>query len=123
MSALRIIREADQRAGAGLFLDAWEVLDTLPPRCRQLPAALRVRLMICTGLSRWRVGAGIAAKIAPDEAQAVREAAGRFYLAHAQAMMADQHLSGAEEAVRAFRAVWPEGEPVLQQTPGLPEVP
>lgn len=117
---MRIIREADQRAGAGLFLDAWEVLETLPPRCRQLPAALRVRLLICTGLARWRVGAAIAAKIAPDEALAVREAAGKFYLAHAQAMLADQHVSGAVEAVKACRAVWPEGETVLQQTGGLP---
>lgn len=120
MSALRIIREADQQAGAGLFLDAWEVLDTLPPRCRQLPAALRVRLLICTGLGRWRVGAGIAAKIAPDENPAVREAAGRFHLAHALFMLADQNHGGAIAALQACRAVWPEGEPLLKQTPGLP---
>ena len=45
---LRMIAEAEGYAALGLFEDAWETLETLPPRYRFLPDALAVRLMICT---------------------------------------------------------------------------
>ena len=44
--AARLINEADGLASLGLHEDAWEVLESLPPADRVLPAALAVRLMV-----------------------------------------------------------------------------
>ena len=46
----RLIDEADGLASLGLYGDAWEVLESLPPAGRVLPALLAVRLMVCLGL-------------------------------------------------------------------------
>lgn len=72
------------------------------------PAVLQVRLMVCTGLERLELGSEVARVIPPIYRLEVREAAGRFHLAHAQALCGVGDIVGARAAVAALSAVWPE---------------
>ena len=108
MTEGRIIDEADGLASLGLYGDAREVLETLPPAHRVRPAVLAVRLMICQGLARWELGAEVARYIGPGDAARQREAAGRFHLGHAIALCAAGDVLRARAAVAALSAVWPE---------------
>ena len=53
MAAARLIEEADGLASLGLYGEAWEVLETLPPADRVRPAVLAIRLWSAKG---WHVG-------------------------------------------------------------------
>jgi predicted Zn-dependent protease len=44
----------------GMWQDAWDELDTLPPEQRARPDALRIRLEIFTALERWDLAAILA---------------------------------------------------------------
>jgi hypothetical protein len=46
MTTERFIDEADGLASLGLYGDAWEILESLPPADRARPAVLAVRLMV-----------------------------------------------------------------------------
>ena len=46
MTTARFIDEADGLASLGLYGDAWEILESLPPADRARPAVLAVRLMV-----------------------------------------------------------------------------
>ena len=50
MTTARLIDEADGLAFLGLYVDAWEVLESLPPADRVRPAVLAVRLIVCLGM-------------------------------------------------------------------------
>ena len=52
----------------------------------RLDDLLKARLIVCTGLKRWEMGAEFARQITPDCTLSAREAAGRFHLAHAEAL-------------------------------------
>ena len=52
----RTIAEAEGLAFLGLYVEAWEALETLPPSARLLPEVLAVRLLICAGLPRFELG-------------------------------------------------------------------
>ena len=107
--AARLINEADGLASLGLYSDAWEVLESLPPTDRVLPAALAVRLMVCLGMARWELGQEVVRCIGPGDASKHREAAGRFHLGHAIALCAAGEVQLARGAFEALSAVWPEG--------------
>ncbi len=50
------IQEAEGTASLGLWVEAWDLLETLPPHVRVNEEALAVRLRICTGLQRGEMG-------------------------------------------------------------------
>ena len=93
-----------------MLVDAWNALEALPPSSRTLTDALKVRLMICTKLDHWEMGKEIAAVLSPGQDYQVREAAGRFHLAHAIALCASGDIAGARAAIAALSTVWPEGQ-------------
>jgi hypothetical protein len=122
MTAARLIGEADGLASLGLYGDAWEVLETLPPAERVRPAVLAVRLMVCQGLARWELGQEIARHIGPSDAPRHREAAGRFHLGHATALCAAGEVLRARAAVGALAIVWPEGRALALDSDALAAV-
>jgi hypothetical protein len=105
----RAISEARGYAEIGLWQDAWECLENLPPSDRALPAALAVRLSVCAGLHRWEMGTEIVRLFSPGLPLDLREAAGRYHLAHAESLCAAGSIASAKEAVRELSIVWPEG--------------
>ena len=119
MESARIIALADGFASLGLYEDAWEALESLPASERLRPAVLRVRLMICAGLERWELGREIALVIASSYRLEVREAAGRFHLAHAIALCALQDIAGARGVLNALSSVWPEGRLLALESKAL----
>ncbi len=52
ITTARLIDEAEGLAFLGLYVDAWEVLESLSPADRGRPAVLAVRLMVCLGMAR-----------------------------------------------------------------------
>ena len=82
---------------------------SLPASERLRPVVLQVRLMFCTGFERWEMGSEVARVIAPSYRPEVREAAGRFHLAHAVALCGAGDVAAARAAVGALAIVWPEG--------------
>ena len=112
MTAAQLIEKADGLAALGLNGDAWDVLESLLPADRMLPAVLAVQLKICQGLERWELGQDVARRIAPGDEPHHREAAGRFHLAHAIAQCASSDVLGARVAVWVMSLVWPEGREV-----------
>jgi len=93
----------------GMWPDAWDGIENLPSAERTRPAALAVRLVICTGLQRWEMGGEIVRLFSPGLPLDLREAAGRFYLSHAEYLCGVGDVQGAKDAVRALSFVWPEG--------------
>jgi hypothetical protein len=48
----------------GLYQDAWDTIEELPPEFETLPRVLRVRLACCIGLDAWERGSEIASLMA-----------------------------------------------------------
>ena len=109
MDASRIISEADGFADLGLPLEAWELLETLPPADRMQPAVFAVRLKVCTALEKWELGMELVRLIGPENEYAHRQPAGRFHLARACDLCGAGDVEGARAAVSALSKVWPVG--------------
>lgn len=108
----RTIREAEGFALIGLHTDAWRVIETLPASERLRAEVLAVRLYICAGLPAFEMGREIAKLVGPGSPDNLREAAGRFRLADAVALLAVSDKEGARSAIFALAVVWPEGREV-----------
>jgi hypothetical protein len=52
ITTARLIDEAEGLTFLGLYGDAWEVLESLPPADRVRPAVLAIHLMVCLGMAR-----------------------------------------------------------------------
>jgi hypothetical protein len=124
MTTARLIDEAEGLAFLGLYVDAWEVLESLPPADRVRPAVLAVRLVICLGMARWELGQEVVRCIGAEDEAGHREAAGRFHLGHAIALCAAGEVQLARAAVGALSVrcrcavgalsvVWPEGRALV----------
>ncbi len=122
MTEARLIEEADGLASLGLYEDAWEVLESLPPADRLRPAVFAVRLMVCQGLKRWELGTEVSRYIGPGDEARHREAAGRFHLAHAIALCAAGDIAAARAAVGALAIVWPDGRALALDSDDLAAV-
>lgn len=119
MTTDRLIDEADRLASLGLYLDSWEVLETLQPEEQLLPAVMMLRLQICTVLGCWEPGQEVARGIGPWDPPYHREAAGKFHLAHAIALCAAGDIAAARTALKALTMVWPEGREVALDSDAL----
>jgi hypothetical protein len=104
-----LIREAEGYAELGLFLEAWEKLEDLPPDQRLLPGVIRVRLIVCEGLQKWSLGKELAALVDPPQPLSLREAAGNFLMAMSNHLCLTADRKAALEALRAAVDIWPEG--------------
>ncbi len=122
MTTARLIDEAEGLAFLGLYVDAWEVLESLPPADRVRPAVLAIRLVICLGMARWELGQEVAHCIGADDEASHREAAGRFHLGHAIALCAAGEVQLARGAVGALSVVWPEGRALVLDCDALAAV-
>ena len=69
------IAKAEGLAFLGLYVESWEVVETLPSSARLLPEVLAVRLLICAGLPRFELGREIARIVGPRSPEGIREAA------------------------------------------------
>ena len=114
------LEESQGWAELGMFADAWELIDAMPPAMRTHPEALRVRLVCCTGMGKWELGADLA-RLLGETANplALREAAGRFHLAHARHHLQEGGREQAREAIRLLAVCWPEGRIQILDDPGL----
>lgn len=107
--AARTLNGARGYAELGMYQDAWDAVESLPPSLRLTPQAVAVRLLVLAGLEKWEESMEFAKMVTPGFPQEVREAAGRCHLAHAEALCAGGDLNGAKEALRALISIWPEG--------------
>lgn len=105
----RTISEARGYAELGLFVDAWDLIESLPPERRVDLGALAVRLLVCAGQGKWEMGAEIVRLIGPGHPLEIREAAGRFHLANARGLCSAGNVDAARQAVKSLAALWPEG--------------
>ena len=109
MTTARLIDEANRLAFLGLYLDSWEVLESLPPADQLDSAAMAVRLKACTELGCWELGQDVARGMVPCDTPCQRQAVGRFHLAHAIALCHSGEVAAARAAILALTRVWPEG--------------
>lgn len=100
------LQEAHGYALLGMHLEAWEIVEGLPPAERMTAAAVAVRLIVCTGLRKWEMGAELARLVLPGSDLEHREATGRFHLARGEWLAGSGDIAGARAAVAAMAAVW-----------------
>lgn len=78
----RALDEAEGLAAMGLYEDAWETMEGLPPEAKVSRRVLGLRLTCCVGLGAWELGAEIAShlqKLGCGKDQLVAD----FFVAHA----------------------------------------
>lgn len=109
MPDARGIEIAEGFAALGMWVDAWDALEELPPSARLHPDVLAVRLSIWAGLPRWGMGCEIARLVGPGSEAGIMEAARRFHLEHAKALCAAGDVHAARAVAAALVAVGPEG--------------
>ncbi len=120
MNSNPAITEAEGFAELELFTDAWDMIDDLPPAMRTHPEALRVRLMCCTGLEKWELGADLARLVGEaGNPLELRETAGKFHLAHARHLLRSGCRDAAIGEVLRLSISWPEGRVLVLDDPGL----
>lgn len=54
------LREAEGYADLGMWQEAWDSLDEVPPAERATPAVMRIRIRCCAPLEAWGIGEEIA---------------------------------------------------------------
>lgn len=100
------LREAEGFAELGLWQDAWDAIDELPPDERMKPAALRLRLEICSYLEAWEPGSAVA-KLLSEGDETDRKAAGCYYRELAKLYIAHGEIDSARVALRDRVSAWP----------------
>jgi len=98
-------RHAEHLADLRRYEEAWAAVDALPPEQRTTPAALRVRLRCCCGLTRWDLGEEIASVLEAGDAES-RVVAAAFYHALAIAQLQDGDRDDARESAKKAIAAW-----------------
>lgn len=94
----------------GMFEEAWNATEDLPPIDRVEPLVLELRLRVCTALSQWELGEHIANVLVSSaiEPEKCREACARFYHARARFLCETGDNEGARLAMRAASDAWPD---------------
>jgi hypothetical protein len=116
---LHTLTEARGFAELGLWQDAWDLIESLPPAMRTSVPALAVRLLVCAGLGKWEMGAELVRLFGPVHPLEMRKAAGSFHLARAESLCAAGDIEGAQKAVKALSTIWPEGRGTALNSPVL----
>ena len=121
MNATVSIQEAEGFCELGLWKEAWDALDSLPPSAQSTREALRVRLACSPGLDRWDVGTDVAMLL---EASATedRKAAAHFYQVFARESLRDGDQDCAESMALAAIEAWPGAQLDLLNNPELKEL-
>ncbi len=88
--------EADGLADLGIWKEAWEALEALPPVGRATIAALRIRLRCCAGLRLWDLGSDLAARFSEGAASVL---ASKLHLDHARHLLRSGDRPGAIDAI------------------------
>lgn len=102
-----MLSEAEGLADLGLWAEAWETLEALPPEARSEPAALRVRLRCCPGVGAWDIGEHVAGVLCYGK-DTDREVAAGFYHALAVFHAKAGNREGAEDAIKCAVDTWPD---------------
>jgi hypothetical protein len=112
------VREAEGMADLGMWEDAWEALEALPPEERGEMNAQRVRIRCCPERGAWQVGWHVALVLSSG-GRDDREAAALFLYRLAKKRLDDYDREGAMEAVRLAVEICPDyrvtflGDPVI----------
>ena len=104
------LEEAEGFIALGMYSDAWEATEELPPIDRVMPATLEVRLRILTALEKWELGAGIANVLAASvqDPEMCRRTVARFYHAHARTKGVSGDYEGMRAEIRKAVNAWQE---------------
>jgi hypothetical protein len=94
----------------GMFEEAWNETEELPPIDRTEPLVLELRLRILTALSQWELGESVAKILIPSpvEPDKCRETCARFHHARARYLCETGDNEAARLAMRAASDAWPE---------------
>jgi hypothetical protein len=104
-----IILEAEGHAELGLFSEAWELVESLPPEVRLNESVVSVRLLVCAGLEKWTLGRELCRLIGGEHSLNSRAAAGGFLIAYADHLHAVGFRDTALSCIEALSRLWPEG--------------
>lgn len=98
----------------GMFEDAWNVTEELPPIDRTEPLALELRLRILTGLSQWELGEHIANVLVSSavKPQKCRETVAKFRHGYARYLCQTGMIVLAKEQIRLAVEAW---EPIRKE--------
>lgn len=88
------LEQAEGYVALGMFSDAWEVIEDLPPEEKTSEPVLVIRIRILTGLFQWELGEEMA-RLLLSGGERSRKTVARFH--HARPV-----LSGSRETTTAF---------------------
>lgn len=108
-SFLQFLTEVDRMVDLGAHEAAQEALDQLPIAHQRVAAVIRLRLIMMTEAGHWDEGLPLARLIRASHLPVIRRAAGKFYLAYAQALRRAGDKTGAALQLEKLQVVWPEG--------------
>lgn len=108
-SPLQFLTEVDRMVDQGAHQAAHEALDHLPAGYQQVAAVIRLRLLMMTETGDWESGLPLAKLIRPSHLPVIRRAAGKFYLAYAQALYQSGNQKAISPKLQKMQKVWPEG--------------
>ncbi|MEM6823180.1 MAG: hypothetical protein AAF558_14710 [Verrucomicrobiota bacterium] len=89
----------------GMHEDAWEILESLPPKEKTIAPVLDLRLKILTALSQWALGEEIA-KVLLHAGDEERKTVARFHHARGRAMWQSGDFDGARDQIRMAVEAW-----------------
>ena len=112
------ITEIEGFADLGMFQEAWETLEELPPDVRASSLALRIRLRCCPPIGAWGIGEQVANFLREGDRLDKACAAG-FYHANARRLIELGDQQGALENVNAAVATFPECRFLIREEPHL----
>lgn len=115
------VTEAEGLAELGLWEDAWDALEALPPDERSAPAVLRVRLACCPPLNGWELGKHIA-DLLREGAEEDRKSAAAFFHALAIKWVGEGDRYAAKEAMKAAAKAWPNLRLTMLDDAGLSDL-
>ena len=112
------ITEVEGFADLGMFREAWEAMEELPPDHRTDPHALRIRLRCCPPVGAWDIGEHVAGLLRDGERLDKACAAG-FYHANARRLLETGNRQGAADNIKAAVATFPECREIILLDPEL----
>ena len=94
-----LLEEAGGYVALGMFSDAWEATEELPPEERTSEPALVIRLQVLTGLAQWELGEHVASLLV-HAGEESRQTVARFHHARARCLYQSGDYDSARKEIR-----------------------
>jgi len=105
MSHSDSLEQAEGFIELGMFSDAWQVIEDLPPEEKTNEPVLVIRLRILTDLSQWELGEHVASVLLSGGEES-RKTVARFHHARARVLWQSGDFDGARDQFRLAVNAW-----------------